>query len=336
MKRILTVPEEIYKNERVLYAGNHYISLPEINSKDASIKSLNIISMSNKGLVQVAAGDKAFLSMEFYKNEEMLNIEFAKSDIESYYIPSFHMVLDGGISVKARIYADISEKGFVYELESSENICAKLVCNAEELSFLRFNSHEIGFKKEIKIDKWLKNPAINIYSYNVSLSLAFGGDRGFDYVKDEDTKDLTLSLQLDMDEKNAFYISVNSDMDGASTTLIHLRRKGFKQIYSQLAQWLGEKRISYCRDADMERIINENLFFNYFFSIGKDMDSDRYVAMTSRNPRYYVSGAFWERDSFLWSFPAIKIIDRELYLKISREMILLHSKNAGDHAHYIV
>ena len=59
MKRILTVPEEIYKNERVLYAGNHYISLPEINSKDASIKSLNIISMSNKGLVQVAAGDKA-------------------------------------------------------------------------------------------------------------------------------------------------------------------------------------------------------------------------------------------------------------------------------------
>lgn len=66
------------------------------------------------------------------------------------------------------------------------------------------------------------------------------------------------------------------------------------------------------------------------------MDSDRYVAMTSRSPRYYVSGAFWERDSFLWSFPAIKIIDRELYLKISREMILLHSKNAGDHAHYIV
>ncbi|MGI5997998.1 MAG: glycoside hydrolase family 125 protein [Lutispora sp.] len=335
MKKILTVPKEIYKNERILYAGNHYISLPEINSKDASIKSLNIISMSNKGLVQVAAGDKAFLSMEFYKNEEMLNIEFVKSDIESYYIPSFHMVLDGGISVKARIYADISEKGFVYELESSENICAKLVCNAEELSFLRFNSHEIDFKKEIKIDKWLKNPAINIYSYNVSLSLAFGGDRGFDYVKGEDTRDLTLILQLDKDEKNAFYISVNSDMDGASTTLIHLRRKGFKQIYSQLAQWLGEKRISYCRDADMERIINENLFFNYFFSIGKDMDSDRYVAMTSRSPRYYVSGAFWERDSFLWSFPAIKIIDRELYLKISREMILLHSKNAGDHAHYI-
>lgn len=85
----------------------------------------------------------------------------------------------------------------------------------------------------------------------------------------------------------------------------------------------------------LERILNENLFFNYFFAVGKDMESDRYIALTSRIPRYYVSGAFWERDSFLWSFPAIKIVDRELYSRLCRDMILMHAKNAGDHAHYI-
>lgn len=65
------------------------------------------------------------------------------------------------------------------------------------------------------------------------------------------------------------------------------------------------------------------------------MESDRYAALTSRSPRYYVSGAFWERDSFLWSFPAIKLVDRGFHLNLCRDMILMHAKNAGDHAHYI-
>lgn len=334
MNKILTVPKEIHDDLRVLYAGNHYISIPEISSADASIRSFNIISMFNKGLVELA-GEEAFLSLEFYKEDRLLDVEAVKPEIELNYIPFFHIKLEGGLEVKARIYADINEKGFIYELESSEEICAALVCRAERLSLLRFNSHSIDFKKEIKIDKWLENPAMNIYSYNVSFSLAFGGDRNFSFKQTDDGKDLKLNLYLEKESKNAFYFAVNSDMDGASTTLIHLRRKGFHDIYSQLAGWLREKQIAYPKDAELEKIINENLFFNYFFSVGKDMGSDKYAAMTSRSPRYYVSGAFWERDSFLWSFPAIRLVDKELYFKLSREMILMHGKNAGDHAHYI-
>ncbi|EGD50131.1 hypothetical protein TheetDRAFT_3058 [Thermoanaerobacter ethanolicus JW 200] len=38
MNKIITRPHEIDKNVRVLYAGNHYISLPEIDVEKASIK----------------------------------------------------------------------------------------------------------------------------------------------------------------------------------------------------------------------------------------------------------------------------------------------------------
>lgn len=333
MNKILTVPEKIEKNRQVLYAGNHYISIPEISVKDASVKSLNIISLSNKGLVEIS-GEDAFLFPKFFSKGKQLIIKNIKIEKEYYYIPVFNIQLEDGISIKVRIYADISEKGFVYEFQSTEEVCVKLQCKADNVSFLRFNSHDIDFKKQFKIDKWLKNPALNIYSYNTSFSLAFGGEEDFSYSPFHEGS-LELSLRLKKNVRNCFYITVNWDMDGASTTLIHFRRKGFEKIHSELIDWLQTKKIDYKESILLERILNENLFFNYFFSIGKDMESDRYVAMTSRSPRYYVSGAFWERDSFLWSFPAIKLIDKKLYLKIAREMMVLHGKNAGDHAHYI-
>ncbi|MGB9808856.1 MAG: metal-independent alpha-mannosidase, partial [Caldanaerobacter sp.] len=278
MEKIITRPKEIDKNERVFYSGNHYVSLPEIY-EDGSIKSLNIISLSNKGLVELS-GEKALFEPRFYKKDKKL--EIVKSEVEEifYYIPSIKLYLSDGSSVLIKIYADLKEKGFIYEFESSEEMEVSLIVHPDKLSFLRFNSHEIDFKKEFKIDKWLKNPALNLYSYNVAFSLAFGGEKEFDYVEGE--RDITLRLKLN--GKNCFYIAVNSDMDGASTTLIHLKRKGFERIYEEVYRWLEKKYIKYSQDEYLERLLNKNLFFNYFFAVGKDMESDSYVALTSRSP----------------------------------------------------
>lgn len=331
MNKIITRPSELNKNEKVLYAGNHYISLPEISIEDTSVKSLNIISLSNKGLVEIS-GVHALFKPIFYKDGQKLEVINAEVQEEMFYIPSVKLHFGGGQWVLAKIYTDIKGKGFVYEFECSESMDIELKCSIDKLSILRFNSHEIDFKKEVKVDKWLNNPVLSISSYSTSFALAFGGERNFNY---EFTDDENILLKLNSSDKNCFYITVNSDMDGASTTLIHFKRKGFKNIYEELYNWLKEKYIKYPQDTMLEKMLNKNLFFNYFFAVGKDMESDKYVAMTSRSPRYYVSGAFWERDSFLWSFPAIKLIDRELYNTVAREMIILHSKNAGDHAHYI-
>ena len=39
MNKILTAPKEIEDNERVLYADNHYISMPEISTSDAPFQT---------------------------------------------------------------------------------------------------------------------------------------------------------------------------------------------------------------------------------------------------------------------------------------------------------
>jgi uncharacterized protein len=331
MNKIMTTPKEIERNERVLYAGNHYISLPEISACDASVRSMNILSLLNKGLIEVKGEDTLF-KPEFYKDGRRLSIQSSSAILEDYYIPTFFFELEYGVRVGIKLYADLYEKGFVYEVESSGDIEARLVCTMDKLSILRFNSHDFEFKKEMKLDKWLGNPAVNITSGSTSFSIAFGGDSSFEHqCIDSDN----FALKLKCSGSNAFYITVNSDMDGASTTLIHFRRKGYRSIYAELANWLKSKAVAYNKDIFIQRLLNENMFFNYFFAVGKDMESDRYAALTSRSPRYYVSGAFWERDSFLWSFPAVKLVDSGFHSSLCRDMILMHGKNAGDHAHYI-
>ena len=330
MNKILTRPKELNENPRVLYTGNHYISLPEINNADASITSLNIVSLSNKGLVELRSLDKLF-KLSFFKDDKVLKLTRVIVKSVANYLPTYQMHFSNGISVMVKIVPDLREKGFLYTFESSEEVDIQLVCSFDNMNFLRFNAHPMAFQKEIKQDKWLGNPGVAFSANNVAFAMAFGGNSDFTFT--EEAEKLILKIKCSL--QNCFYITVNSDLDGASTTLIHLQRKGYAAIYREIRTWLMEKQISYQPDLGLEKRMNQNLFFNYFFSLGKDMESDRYTALTSRSPRYYVSGAFWERDSFLWSFPAIKLVDEELYYKLIREMILLHSKNAGDHAHYI-
>ncbi len=334
MNKIITRPEEIIENERVLYAGNHYLSVPIIDCQNGAIKNINVVSLSNKALVELK-GEENLFTPHFYQEGKEIEIEKIDVSKEQYYLPRLDFFLKGGIRVRGRIFTDLKEKGLIYSFESSEEIEISLFFDLKDVCLLRFDSHKIDTKKIIKRDQWLGNPLINIFSSKVSLALAFGGDKDFEVDGLKGKEKQTLNLKISRQNKNCFYIAVNYDPDGASATLIHLRRKGYSGIYNEFLDWLKKKTIPYPKDPALETRLNENLFFNYFYSIAKDMESDKYLALTSRSPRYYVSGAFWERDCFLWSLPAIRLVCSQLYQHLAREMILLHSKNSGEHAHYI-
>lgn len=331
MKKILTTPKMIADNVHVFYTGNHYISLPEIDARKASIYSLNIISTRNKGLVELR-GNEALFQPEFYRDGERLVLKNTSAEMEDFLVPTYRYEFSDQSWLETAIFPDLKEKGFIYEFTSSIPTEVQLTFQPDRLSFLRFNSHEMNFSKQLKIDKWLHNPVMDFSANGVAFAMAFGASTDFSHSLNEKNH-LTISFTCHGSE--AVYISLNADPDGASTNLIHLKRKEYRSIKEELTSWLRAKSRPYEKDAAIQHQFNQNLFFNYFFAVGKDLDTDEFIAMTSRSPRYYVSGAFWERDSFLWSFPAIKLVDPVIYKKIAREHIIRHSRNAGDHAHYI-
>ena len=57
--------------------------------------------------------------------------------------------------------------------------------------------------------------------------------------------------------------------------------------------------------------------------------------MTSRSPRYYVSAAYWDRDSLLWAFPAILMADAAYAREILTYVFTRQIRNVGIHSRYI-
>jgi len=254
---ILTRPEEIVKNERVLYTGNHYLSVPIIDCQNGAIKNINVVSLSKKALVELK-GEANLFTPHFYQEGKEIEIEKIDVSKEQYYLPRLDFLLKGGIRVTGRIFTDLKEKGLVYSFESSEEIDISLFFDLKDVCLLRFNSHKIDTEKIIKRDKWLGNPVANIFSSGVSLALAFGGDKDLEVNGLKGEEKQTLNLKISCHNKNCFYIAVNYDPDGASTTLIHLKRKGYSGIYNEFLEWLKKKTIPYPKDPVLETRLNEN------------------------------------------------------------------------------
>jgi len=335
--KLITKPEEIQENPKVYYMANIFIAIPEIDS-DGAIKSINVTSLQNKGLIEIR-GTEYLLKPYFCKNGMEVRPVKVVCRKELYYIPVFTFVFEG-FEVEFKIFCDLYEKGFVYELTADEDMEVRFEFCPDNISLLRFNNHKCHGLKSAFTDAWLKNPCVSFEGCGFSLAAAAGADRDFRCAVEEremdinDPLQLTFSIKLESRRPRALYVSLNADPDGAGTTLVHLRRKGFQTIYKELKEFLADKIIT-VPDGQIKNILNENMFFNYFFSTSVDFYSNRRVALTSRSSRYYVSGAFWERDFFLWSLGAIKLCDKQLYEDLYREMLITHHKNAGDHAHYI-
>ena len=287
MNKIITRPEEIVKNEQVLYAGNHYLSVPIIDCQSGAIKNINVVSLSNKALVELK-GEANLFTPHFYKEGKEIEIEKIDASKEQYYLPRLDFFLKGDIRVTGRIFADLKEKGLIYSFESSEEIRISLFFDLKYVSFLRFNSHKIDTKKIIKRDKWLGNPLISIFSYGVSLALAFDGDKDFE-VDDFKGKE-TLNLKISCQNKNCFYIAVNYDPDGASTTLIHLRRKGYCGIYNEFLDWLKEKTIHYPKDPALEARLKGILFLRTGNSCRSQMAEGFAKKMLPKNMEIFSAG----------------------------------------------
>mgnify|MGYP001199964715 FL=1 len=142
-----------------------------------------------------------------------------------------------------------------------------------------------------------------------------------------------------------FWVAANADPDGAATTSVHLRRVGYQAALEHTLAWLrgrshrsripaemaGKTRaaISAISRADY------NLHFCRFFAHGKAIDTEELVMLTSRSPRYYVSAAFWPRDTFLWAFPAMLASDPAFAREVLLTGFARHVANMGIHAHYI-
>ncbi|MDD3335144.1 MAG: glycoside hydrolase family 125 protein [Eubacteriales bacterium] len=335
--------------ERYQVTGNEYLSLPTIREKDGGVEGISFLSMGAKGMLEIRGDSSGLMLPEVALDGEKLPLA-PQWERTHAWIPRFVSEREG-VRFSCIYLTPIGERAMGIRLE------AKNLRDAPARLTLRLSGrwektlHEINETLELTGERHAEPSGWNhmfLFSQRAGLPLfalapcigdsqpfsemdqgAQWQQNGFHYeISKEEQVEPGKSIQLDL------FWGVGYEGVAAATSAKELLRQGFDSLYQKTAAWL-EAREKRGRDQRLTALLNENLFFAFFFASGRTIDTEELCMMTSRSPRYYVSAAYWDRDSLLWAFPAILSADLEYAGELLRAVFARQKRNFGVHSRYI-
>ncbi len=324
--------------------GNEFISLDNIIKEDISIKNFTVLHMASKGLLDFRGKDNSILKVEIKSDGNKINFINIKWDLINYWIPKATIETETEI-IEIIILTPLNVKGFAYNV----NIYNKSnIAKIYEVSFkgsLNSVYHCVNEEKLFKGDyetffsNWNKGPVFSISNGFPVLSYAPIIDKEvkWNYTNSLPLKyDSSSLLQIDSNNKDSItcYFGVGYEEVSAVATAIDMNRFGFNCLLNEMENYLSN--ITYqTNNNKFNDLLNMNLIYTLFYSTGNTIDTEERVIVTSRSPKYYVSAAYWDRDSLLWAFPAIVEADCMVAKEIIEYISTIQAKNIGIHSRFI-
>ena len=307
----------------MICTGNEYIAIPEIE-ENSDVLSINVLSMAQRGMIEFRGGEKPFLHLGLSVNGTPS--EFSSFTQDRYWIPTFSSETPS-YSATYQILSPKDQKGFVQvitiENKTEQSLDARITLTgsiAEVLHTVNESKPFEGSMHAYKTD-WSDCPCFDIRSGFPVLALApiTSGVSSWTY-HDGSSIGFTMDSPLEVpalgNAQFAIYWGVGFEEVSAVTSAREFSRQGVKALYQEQVLYL-DSIIRPTGDREMDKTLFSNLLFAIHYATGRTIDSEELVLVTSRSPRYYVSAAYWDRDSLLWSFPAILEVDQAL----AREML---------------
>lgn len=328
--------------ELYLPTGNEYVSLPDIDERTAALGSFSCLHMGAKGLVEFHGGDGEPLMIPFAAGAPLKELRWRRL---GHWIPEF-TARAGALTMRGTLLAPVGERGFIFRL-SLENPTKESVSAAYGLrgvwggARVCINeSREIRGEMRVTDSLWNSGPVFELSCSLPFLAFAPMCEREAECIHGESDSDtaysLTRRVTLGPGESDSccFFWGLGYEEVAAATSAKEMLRRGWDAELKKTLSYLVAREWR-SRDARLDETYNLNLFFCIFYSTGVTIDTEELVLVTSRSPRYYVSAAYWDRDSLFWSFPGILDADAAL----AREMLLYafgqQGRNIGTHSRYI-
>jgi len=318
--KLLTVPEPVTGDLLLFPTGNEYISLPETN-RHGGIQSINLLRLDLNGLLDFRGdSDEALLTPTLeVRGEELISSASLNWHYKLGWLPCFEAILLNNLQIKGLVASPPGVKGFIYQVslynrgENTVTVAAGWQGCWKSFNYTVLSSRKLEAKRSLAFNHWTNSLVLEAQIGLPLAALAFSTEPATDWLINVESgnfqTDATLTLEPGGQKVFTLFGALNLEADGAATTNVDLRRHGTAALIDHTQNWLEQRYIALA-EADLEELLNKNLFFSYFYATARSLDSDQLVALTSRSPRYYVSGAFWSRDALLWSFPAILLVDQ--------------------------
>lgn len=332
--------------ERYLPTGSEQVSLPRVNEINAGVEDLTFLHMASRGLIDLRGGQLEPLLRPFVAQQgveaELGGFEWSRL---GYWYPRF-AARAGALGLEGVILTPVGERGFGYRLRLTNN-GAETVETAFGLRGQTGSAwHCVNVDKPIEgalncyVSGWSGLPVFEQMCGVPLFALApicEGECRAeFEPAGEGWLWRLERTVRLAPGESAEFtaWWGLGLEEVSAVTSARELQRRGWDWELRRSLAWLAQRSLD-LGDEALTRLYNTNLFFCIFFSTGRTLDTEELVLVTSRSPRYYVSAAYWDRDSLLWSFPAVLDADAALAREMLGYVFGRQRRNIGVHSRFI-
>ena len=333
--------------------GNHWVALPCIHPADASIHALGMLHRGSRSSIEFAGAPDftraagAALARPTFDiggvRHELSNVPIAWERALGW-IPTFTCTL-GDVLLRGTIFApygrDADVPGVVYALSIENRGGAEKrigVTLAGTLGHRQLRVRTPRAFEDASIVSLGATGAVLLEGASLPglATLAIDADGDAEISTTGASYSIVRTITIAAGERGqvAFYLAVGPERDGAEATAGVLRRRGWRELLGSTRDALQTLEQSTGNDP-IDRLINRNLLFAYFYGVGRALDDAQYYLVRTRAPwnGHGVTVRDWE--ALMWTVPAVQLADPPLARELLLRMCELHGYAPGRGVHYL-
>ena len=342
----------------VIASGNDWIALPEIRVSDGAIVSFNVLSMRDRGLLQVQGSPIARAAAAPVDDlipavAPWLNVD---GRLARMRIAHWQLIDDWIPVATTRVGGIRLQITYATPPHTRTALLRMTLTNEDGVAHrVRFGltARWGGLARVVYVPTMIRGetlqapaawtPQTQVFSFlenETTFAWALGYPDCTKTARHGHTFEAICSTKLGPHQRRQsnFILSVGLDEFSAAyaehVLAAQLSHWGDATVIGRERAWI-EPRLRTTGNAALDELMNRNLLFSSFFAWGKTLDTEQFVGMTSRSPRYYVSAAYWDRDAMLWSFPALLETDPERARHALDVAYGIQLRDAGTHSRFI-
>ncbi|CAN5793577.1 hypothetical protein BH11GEM2_BH11GEM2_38980 [soil metagenome] len=332
--------------------GNHWLALPCIHPADGSIHAVGMLHRGARAAVELA-GSAGFINGDGPPLlKPVIEIDGVTQDLSAgtmaweraaAWLPTFTCAL-GDLVLRGSIFApygrDVDVAGAVYVFAFENRGASPHDVRVRMDGTLGHRQLRVRTARPAEDAARVSLSANGLVLLEGSaqpglVALAFGADGESETTVGGNSFSVTRSIHVPAagTAQVSFYLAAGPERDGAEATAAVLQRRGWRALLAGTREALQQLEQSTGVEA-IDRLINRNLLFAYFYGVARALDDAHYYLVRTRAPWHSAGVTIRDWDALMWTLPAVQLADTGLARELLLRMCELHAYAPGRGVHY--
>jgi hypothetical protein len=338
--------------------GNHWLSLPCINPADGAVHAVGVLHRGARAAIEFAGSEGFAMGTGVPLFGPVLRVDGVAQALAAEgiaweravgWLPTFTCTV-GALLVRGTVFApygrDADMAGAVYTLGVENRGASEVSLEIALEGALGHRQQRVRSARPFDDEHRVSIGADDVVLLEGTAvpglaALAIGADGPVRLEVPERSshepqpfavrRDVVLAPGASM--QCAFYVAVGPERDGAQATVSVMRRRGWRALLTATREALASMEQSTGSEG-MDRLVNRNLLFAYFYGVGRALDDAHFYLMRSRAPWHDAGVTVRDFEALLWTLPAVQLADTGLARELLVRLCELHGYAPGQGVHY--